>query len=113
MRRAALEVSEAAARRLKRLLKNHPEALGIRIGLKTRGCNGLSYVMNYATERKKFEEEVTCGDGGGVRVLIDPRAMLHVVGTRMDYVDDELTSEFVFHNPNAKGMCGCGESFNV
>ena len=110
--KAALEITAAAARRLQRLLQTNPSSIGVRLSLKQRGCNGLSYTLTYATERRKFEEEVLTPDGT-VRVLIDPRAMLHVVGTQMDFVDNELVSEFVFNNPNEKGRCGCGESFNV
>lgn len=74
------------------------------------GCNGLSYVLDYATEVAKFEDVVK---DHGVSVLIEPKAFMHIVGTKMDFVEDELSSEFVFHNPNSKGDCGCGESFNV
>ena len=74
------------------------------------GCNGLSYVMDYATEAGKFEDVV---EEHGVAVMIEPKAFMHIVGTKMDYVEDELSCEFVFHNPNSKGDCGCGESFNV
>jgi iron-sulfur cluster assembly accessory protein len=110
--RAAMTITEAAAKRLRSLLEKHPESYGVRLSLKQRGCNGLSYQLDYAKERRRFEEEVVSADGR-VRVLVDPRAMLHVVGTEMDYVENDLASEFVFRNPNAKGTCGCGESFNV
>jgi iron-sulfur cluster assembly protein len=66
--------------------------------------------MNYTSGPEKFEDVV---EDKGVTIVIESKALLHVVGTTMDYVTDELTSEFVFHNPNAKGMCGCGESFNT
>ena len=74
------------------------------------GCNGVSYTMNYATDRKGTDEEVT---EKGVRVFIEPSALMKIVGTTMDWKEDDLSAEFVFSNPNAKSVCGCGESFNV
>ena len=110
--RAAIEVTEAAAERIRVLLsKRQPRASGVRIGLRTRGCNGMAYTLNYADEQNKFDEKVPID--GATNVYIDPRALMHLIGTKMDYVDNDLVSEFVFHNPNAKGTCGCGESFNV
>ncbi|CAE7374377.1 MagR [Symbiodinium sp. KB8] len=108
--RAPIEVTEAAVGRIASLLQKKPDALGIRLGLKTRGCNGLSYTLNYATEKQKLDEVV---DVGGIKVYIDNRALLSVIGTTMDWHEDDLRAEFVFNNPNAKGSCGCGESFNV
>lgn len=111
VRKAALEITEAAANRIQSLLSHHsPPALGVRVGLKQRGCNGMAYTLNYAERKDKFDEEVS---ERGVTVFIDPRALMHIIGTRMDYVDNETVSEFIFDNPNAKGTCGCGESFNV
>lgn len=85
---------------------------GVKIDVKRRGCNGYSYVMDYVKKEdiNKMDEVV---EDKGVKVVIDNRALLFVVGTEMDFIDNEIKSEFVFNNPNAKGTCGCGESFHV
>lgn len=108
-RKAVLEMTDTAVERVKALLdKRNKEFL--KLGIKTRGCNGMAYTLNYADDKGRFDEVV---EQAGVKVLIDPAALMHVLGTRMDYVEDRLRSEFVFINPNAKGTCGCGESFTV
>jgi iron-sulfur cluster assembly protein len=107
----AMTLTDAAAERVKALLaKRGKPSAGIRIGVRTKGCSGLSYTLEYADERGKFDEVV---ETKGVTVIIDPKATLFILGTEMDYVEDKLQSGFVFKNPNEKGRCGCGESFHV
>ncbi|MFT7811852.1 iron-sulfur cluster assembly 1 homolog, mitochondrial [Arapaima gigas] len=108
--RAALTLTPSAVNKIKYLLQNKPEYIGLRVGVRTRGCNGLTYTLDYIKEKDKSDEEVL---QDGVRVFIEKKAQLTLLGTEMDYVESKLSSEFVFNNPNIKGTCGCGESFNV
>jgi iron-sulfur cluster assembly protein len=111
-KKSPIIVTEKAAERIKELLSspNGKDALGIRLGVKRRGCNGLSYTLNYAMDRQSNEDEVTAHD---IIVFIEPMALFSVIGTVMDYDVTDMSSEFTFVNPNSKGECGCGESFNV
>jgi iron-sulfur cluster assembly protein len=106
-----LVLSDAAAERVKALLasRGKPSA-GIRVGVNTKGCSGLSYTLEFADEKGPLDEVV---ETKGVTVLIDPKATMFIIGTEMDYVEEKLQSGFVFRNPNEKGRCGCGESFHV
>ena len=107
----AMTITDAAAERVKQIMaKSEKPAIGLRVGVKARGCSGLSYTVEYADEVKKFEEVV---EDKGVKILIDPAATMFLIGTEMDFVDDKLQSGFVFKNPNKKARCGCGESFSV
>ena len=107
----AIQISDNAAERIQALLASRGKpAYGIRVGIRSRGCSGLSYTIEYADDAQKFEEVV---EEKGVRVLIDPKAVMFLIGTEMDYVEEKLKSGFVFNNPNEKGRCGCGESFHV
>ncbi|CAG2161914.1 unnamed protein product [Oppiella nova] len=108
--RSAIVLTSAAINRIKELTAGKDDVIGLRIGVKQRGCNGLSYSLEYAKERLKMDEEVL---QEGVRVLIDSKAQLSLLGTEMDFIETKLSSEFVFNNPNVKGMCGCGESFTI
>ncbi|XP_064555537.1 iron-sulfur cluster assembly 1 homolog, mitochondrial isoform X2 [Drosophila montana] len=107
--RAALTLTPAAVQRIKSLLQGKPE-IGLKVGVRQRGCNGLSYTLDYASTKDKLDEEVV---QDGVKVFIDKKAQLSLLGTEMDFVESKLTSEFVFNNPNIKGTCGCGESFSM
>jgi iron-sulfur cluster assembly protein len=107
----AIKLTEAAASRVQELLnKRGKPSLGIRIGVRSKGCSGLSYTLEYADQKEPMDELV---EQHGVTVLIDPKATLFILGTEMDYVEEKLQSGFVFRNPNEKGRCGCGESFHV
>jgi iron-sulfur cluster assembly protein len=109
--KAPMTITAAAAERVKALLaKRGKPSAGIRIGVRSKGCSGLSYTLEYADERTPFDEVV---EAEGITVLIDPKATMFILGTEMDFVEDKLSSGFVFRNPNEKGRCGCGESFHV
>jgi iron-sulfur cluster assembly protein len=107
----ALTVTDSAVERIQALLTNRGKpSIGVRVGVRSRGCSGLSYTLEYADEKGKFDEIV---ETRGVTVLVDPKAVMFILGTEMDYVEEKLESGFVFRNPNEKGRCGCGESFHV
>jgi len=108
--RAALTLTPTAVGKIKELLSDRPDAIALKVGVRQRGCNGLTYTLDYAKEQGKLDEVV---EQDGVRVLIDSKAQLSLLGTEMDFVESKLSSEFVFNNPNIKGTCGCGESFSI
>lgn len=111
MKPPVVSISDAALSRIHQLLdKRGKPSAGVRVGVRTRGCSGLSYTIEYADEVSKFDEVV---EKDGIRLMIDPKAIMFLIGTEMDYVEEQLKSGFVFRNPNEKGRCGCGESFHV
>ncbi|KAJ1435119.1 hypothetical protein B484DRAFT_446260 [Ochromonadaceae sp. CCMP2298] len=109
----AIKLTEKAAERIKELISAKPDSIGVKIGVKRRGCNGYSYTMNYADQEYLETTKDEKVSAFGVNVLVDPKAIFFLVGTEMDFVETALSSEFTFVNPNSKGSCGCGESFNV
>jgi len=103
-----MRLSDAAADRIREIVANTPKPIvGVRVGVKNGGCAGMSYTMDYA-ERVEPNDEVI--EDKGVRLLIDPKAVLFLLGTEMDYRVDKLSAQFVFNNPNQTSACGCGES---
>jgi iron-sulfur cluster assembly protein len=110
-KQAVLQVTPAAVAQLRKLIEQHnPDAFGIRVGVREGGCNGMTYKMDFATEKDAGDEEI---DVDGVRLLIDPMSMMYLIGTEMDFVTETMAANFVFRNPNESGRCGCGESFSV
>ncbi len=106
-------LTERAAKRIGELLSSKDDAAGVRVSVRRRGCNGYSYTMNYVTQNDVVTAKDEVLNAYGITVLVDPKAIFFIVGTTMDFVETELSSEFTFTNPNSKGQCGCGESFNV
>ena len=106
-----IKLTDAAAERIKYVMANAAEAVvGVRVGVKNGGCAGMAYTMEYAHQVDKTDEVV---EDKGVRVLIDPKAVLFLLGTEMDYKTDKLSAQFVFNNPNQTSACGCGESVEL
>jgi iron-sulfur cluster assembly protein len=106
-----ITVTDAAAERVRQLMaRSEKPVLGLRVGVKARGCSGMSYVVEYADEQRKFEDVV---EAKGIKIFIDPTAVMFLIGSEMDYIEDKFQTGFVFTNPNEKGRCGCGESFHV
>ena len=106
-----IKLSENAALRIKEIMANSEKnSLGVRVSVKSGGCAGMSYVMEYAKEKNPNDE---INEDKGVRVFVDSAAIMYLLGTEMDYKKDELSSSFVFNNPNETERCGCGESFKI
>ncbi len=116
MAKAPIQITEPAAQRIEHLLgaRGKPSA-GIKVGVRSGGCSGLAYTIEYADEIGPYDEVVAYPDNANIqfKVLIDPKAVMYIIGTTMDFVEEKMKSGFVFVNPNEKGRCGCGESFNV
>ena len=111
MSKQAITLSDRAADRVKEIIAQSKQPIvGVRVGVSSGGCAGMSYVMEYAKKINPNDEIV---EDKGVKVLIDPKAIMYLLGTEMDYKKEELSSTFVFKNPNETERCGCGESFKI
>ena len=111
MNEQVIKLSENAVERIKEIMSKSEDAtIGVRVGVQSGGCAGMSYIMEYAKEIKPNEEVI---EDKGVKVLIDPKAIMYLLGTEMDYKKETFSSQFVFKNPNETERCGCGESFKV
>ncbi len=106
----SVSLSEAAARHVNRYLTKRGKGVGVRLGVKTTGCSGLAYTLEYVDE---MAPEDVVFEQHGVKVLVDPKSMAYIEGTQLDYVREGLNEGFRFHNPNERDKCGCGESFRV
>jgi iron-sulfur cluster assembly accessory protein len=106
-----IQITDAAANRINEIVaKATKPVLGVRVGVSNKGCSGKSYLVEYAEELRKFEDVV---EHNGAKVFIDPKAVMYLLGSELDYRESKMESGFVFTNPNEKGRCGCGESFSV
>jgi iron-sulfur cluster assembly protein len=106
-----ITLSDNAANRIKEIISNdETKSVGVRVGVKSGGCAGMSYVMEYAKEINPTDEII---EDKGVKVFIDPGAIMYLLGTEMDYKKEQFSSTFIFKNPNETERCGCGESFKA
>ena len=106
----SISLSSAAERHVMRSLDKRGKGEGIRLGVRTNGCSGLSYVFEFVDE---IDSNDVVFDTGTVKLFVDPKSLIYLDGTELDFVKEGLNEGFQFNNPNAKGACGCGESFNV
>src|SRR2546423_4895357 len=107
----AIKLSQSAAARIREIMADTDgKVQGVRVGVTNGGCAGMSYTMDYAESPQAFEEVV---EDQGVKVFIDPKAIMFLIGTEMDFVRDKLAARFVFNNPNQTAACGCGESVTL
>jgi iron-sulfur cluster assembly protein len=106
----ALRLTENAARHVNAQLAARGKGLGIRVGVTTTGCSGMAYVLEFVDELEDGDEVF---EDHGIKLIVDPKSLLYIDGTEMDFVKEGVNEGFEFHNPNVKGECGCGESFSV
>lgn len=106
----AITLTETAAQRVEKFLANRGKGIGLRLGVKTTGCSGMAYTLEFVDD--KAEEDVAF-ESQGIQIIIDPKSLVYLDGTELDYVKQGLNEGFEFNNPNVKDECGCGESFTV
>lgn len=105
-----ITLTESAADRVKIFLENRGKGVGLRLGVKTTGCSGMAYIIEFADE---IDNDDNVFEDKGVKVLVDPKSLIYLDGTEVDYAKEGLNEGFQFNNPNVKDSCGCGESFTV
>ncbi|MBT3204869.1 MAG: iron-sulfur cluster assembly protein IscA [Gammaproteobacteria bacterium] len=106
----AINLTETAADRVKGFLQSRGKGIGLRIGIKTTGCSGMAYVLEFVDE---VDDDDSVFESQGVKLIIDPKSLVYLDGTKVDFAKEGLNEGFQFINPNAKDECGCGESFTV
>ena len=106
----ALTMTAAAEKHVVQHLQHREKGIGIRLGVRTTGCSGLSYVLEFVDEMADEDQVFQCGD---VKLIVDPKSLMYLDGTQLDYVKEGLNEGFEFKNPNVKDECGCGESFHI
>lgn len=106
----SITLTESAAERVRAFLENRGKGVALRLGVKTTGCSGMAYVLEFA-DQAEAEDEIF--EDRGVKVLVDPKSLIYLDGTELDYGKEGLNEGFKFNNPNVKDSCGCGESFTV
>ena len=106
----AITLTEAAADRVNKFLANRGKGVGVRLAVRTSGCSGMAYVLEFADE---VDADDVVFEDRGIKVLIDPKSLLYLDGTELDFAKEGLSEGFKFNNPNVKDQCGCGESFSV
>jgi len=106
----AITLTEAAAGRVKEFLDSRGKGVGLRLGVRTTGCSGMAYVIEFVDA---IEEDDVVFEDHGVKVVVSPKSLVYLDGTELDYAREGLNEGFQFNNPNVKDQCGCGESFNV
>ena len=106
----AITLSDSAADRVRKFLESRGKGVGLRLGVRTSGCSGMAYVLEFVDE---IEESDAVFEDHGIKIIIDPKSLVYLDGTQLDFKREGLNEGFEFNNPNVKDMCGCGESFTV
>ena len=106
----AITLTQTAANRVEKFLANRGKGIGLRLGVKTTGCSGMAYTLEFVDD---MQPEDTSFDSHGVKVIVDPKSLAYIDGTELDFTKEGLNEGFKFNNPQEKDKCGCGESFNV
>ena len=106
----SITLTETAAQRVQSFLQNRGKGIGLRLGVKTSGCSGMAYILEFADEVQAGD---TVFENRGVKVIVDPKSLIYLDGTELDFTKEGLNEGFKFNNPNEKDRCGCGESFTI